>query len=82
MTRRIWMNPATDSAELRALVKAAYPDAQIMGRAPKPAPAAFPSELTAVGEQLLIPGCERQPTPGNKPLQPDLWEAAGHKDRR
>lgn len=81
MTGRIWMNPATDCAELRALVQAHDPDARIMGRAPKPAPAAFPSELTAVGEQLLIPGCERQATPGKKQPQPDLWEAAGKAGR-
>jgi hypothetical protein len=72
MSQCIWMNPATDSAELRALVKAAYPDAKIMGRAP----AAYPSELTAVGEQLLVPGCERRTAPGGNLAQLDLWDAA------
>ncbi len=36
----------------------------------------FPSELTPLGEQRLIPGCERRPTPSTKPVQPDLWDAA------
>lgn len=71
MTRRIWMNPASDSAELRAIVKAANPGARIMGRAPD----AFRSEPTPVGDQLLIPGCEkRQNRDGSAPKQATLWE--------
>jgi hypothetical protein len=81
MRDRIWINPAHDCPELRAIVRAARPDAQIMGRAPKPAGAPFPSELTELGEQLVIPGCEKRPTPGNKVPQPDLWDAAS-KDGR
>jgi len=43
--------------------------------------ASWPSELTAVGDQLLIPGCEKRPTPGTKSAQPDLWEAAAKAGR-
>lgn len=40
----------------------------------------FPSELTEVGEQLLVPGCEARLTgPGRGPAQLDLWADAGGK---
>jgi len=41
----------------------------------------FPSELTEVGDQLLVPGCEKLATPGKSAPQPDLWEAAGKAGR-
>ncbi len=28
----------------------------------------YPSELTPIGEQLVIPGCERQPVAGNRQM--------------
>jgi len=31
-------------------------------------PRAYPSELTPIGEQLVIPGCERQPVAGNRQM--------------
>lgn len=77
MTRtRIYMDPRHDSAELRAIVKVAQPDAQIMGRAPKPAPARqAATELTPAGEQFIIPGCERASVSGaRKPRQGTLWD--------
>lgn len=43
---------------------------------PQAAPRPVPSELTPVGEQFVIPGCERQPGAG-KAAQLDLWHAAG-----
>jgi hypothetical protein len=77
MTKRIYMNPAHDSAELRAIVQAANPDAQIMGRAPRPAPAPVcRTELPPEAEQFVIPGCEhkRPPAPSAKLRQPTLWD--------
>lgn len=37
---------------------------------------ALSSELTAIGEQFVIPGCERRPAAKGKAAQLDLWDAA------
>jgi hypothetical protein len=74
------MNPAFDSPELRAIVKAADPDARIMGRPPrvraKRPPAKPTIDLTPIGEQYVVPGCERRETArGLAPTQLTLWDA-------
>lgn len=46
-------------------------------KATRATPTAYPSELTPLGDQLLIPGCERRAPPGAKPATLDLWDAAG-----
>lgn len=78
--RLVWINPTFDSAELRAIVKAQDPDARIMGRAPRvraKRPRAKPAiELTPIGEQYVVPGCERRETArGQAPTQLTLWDA-------
>jgi hypothetical protein len=62
----IHMNPATDCAELRKIVRQAYPDAQILPRKP------FNTELTPIGEQYVVPGCEKHVRPSGSQLK--LWE--------
>lgn len=80
MTRqRIYMDPRTDCAELRAITRQFHPDAQIMGKCPPPAKPATAAraatELTPAGEQLVIPGCERNAVAGpRKPRQSTLWD--------
>ena len=37
-----------------------------------PAPS-FPEELTPIGVQLVIPGCEKVPPKNDKPVQLGLW---------
>lgn len=62
--QRIWMNPAMDCAELRRITQQANPDAQIMGKCPR-----YRTELTPIGEQYVVPGCEKHVRPSGAQLK-------------
>lgn len=71
--KRIWMDPRFDTPAFRRFVREQEPDAEIMGcgfrerKRPRPK-----TELTPIGEQYVIPGCEKHARP--KGAQLKLWE--------
>lgn len=73
MTRaRIYIDPRfVDDPVVRAAAEQHHPGAEILPRRPA---RAFKTELTPIGEQFVIPGCEQKPQ-GDKPVQLNLWDA-------
>lgn len=73
MTRqRIWIAPEwANDAALRARVEADNPGAEIFPRRCT----TFKTELTPIGEQFVVPGCERRETRAKEKLvQLGLWD--------
>lgn len=60
------MTDAEHAAALQRILGKGWKVDQITGPA-------FPSELTPIGEQLVIPGCERRPVDNGKPAQLSLF---------
>jgi hypothetical protein len=70
---KIWINPRYDTPAFRRFVRQQEPDAQIMGRWPRDATSRkSATELTPIGEQYVIPGCERHER--SRGTQLKLWE--------
>lgn len=59
----------TNDPFVRAAAEQHHSGAEILPRRPA---RAFSTELTPIGEQFVMPGCEKQPQ-SDMPTQLDLW---------